>query len=92
MTVGLGYDVRPGRAGDFEQLWAEVAGVLQGTDGHVASRLFRDVHRPDSYLILSEWSDREAFTAFTRSEAFRRVTERGAGELLAGPPRHRVYA
>ena len=91
VTVGMDYDVRPERADEFEALWAKVVERLAQTRGHLRSRLFRDVQRPHSYMIISEWADREAFTAFTSSPAFRRVTELGAQDLLAGPPRHRVF-
>lgn len=91
VTVGMDYDVLPGREGEFEALWTEVVGRLAETPGHQRSRLFREVGRPHTYLILSEWSDQTAFTAFTQSLAFRAVIQRGAAELLAGPPRHRVF-
>ena len=92
VTVGMDYDVVPGREGDFEALWSQVLGRMEETEGHVRSRLFRDVQRAHAYMILSEWTDAEAFTAFTRSSVFRGVTELGARDLLAGPPRHKVFA
>ncbi len=91
LTVGMDYDVRPERVQEFEALWAQVAERMCETHGHLRSRLFRDVQRPHSYMILSEWTDRDAFTAFTSSPTFRGVTELGAQDLLAGPPRHRVF-
>jgi heme-degrading monooxygenase HmoA len=86
----MDYDVRPGREAAFEGGYRGVAEALAGAPGHVRTRLYREVERPTSYLIYSEWSDREAFTRFLRSEAFARVTAWGRDEVLAGPPRHRI--
>ncbi len=91
VTVGLDYDVVPGRETDFEDAYRAVAAALRGAPGHVRSRLYRDVERPGSYLIHSEWSDRDAFARFVRSPEFAGVTAWSRDGVLAGPPRHRVY-
>jgi heme-degrading monooxygenase HmoA len=91
VTVGLDYDVRPGCESAFEAAYRDLAAALRGVPGHVRSRLYRDVERPASYLIHSEWEDRESFTSFVHSEAFARLTDWGRAEILAAPPRHRVY-
>ncbi len=90
VTVGMHYDVVAGREADFEREVRGVVGLLRGAAGHTATHLYRDVERPGSYLIYSEWSDRAAFQAFTRSAAFAEVTGRGRDGLLLGPPRHHV--
>ena len=88
----MSYDVLQGREGDFEAAFHGLAKVLAGAPGHIASRLYRDVERPRSYLIYSEWSDRQAFARFVRSEAFREATRWGREQILAGPPTHRILS
>lgn len=92
MTLGLDYEVRPGQEAAFEDLFRTVAAAMASVPGHVRTGLYRQVDGPGRYLVHSEWRDRASFTAFIRSEAFARVTSRGLSELLAAPPRHRVYA
>lgn len=64
---------------------------MEGVKGHRETRLYRDVARPDSYLIYSDWETKEDFSAFMRSEAFKKVQTLGR-EILANPPRHNIYS
>lgn len=82
--------MKPGHGEEFERVTREALEVMRSVDGHRETRLYRDVDRPDSYLIYSDWETREAFAAFMRSEAFKQVQTLGR-EILAGPPRHNVY-
>lgn len=91
ITVGMNYEVRPGKESTFEEGFRKVLGVMAGTEGHVRSRLYRDIDAPGSYLIHSEWKDKESFSAFIRSQAFADVTRWGSMEILAGRPSHKVY-
>ena len=91
VTVGMYYDVVPGRERDFESKFEKVVQVLEDEPGHVQSLLYRQVKRPNSYVIFSEWQSREAFTRFIRGDLFRRVTDWGKAEVLESRPRHRVY-
>ncbi|QOJ13153.1 MAG: antibiotic biosynthesis monooxygenase [Planctomycetia bacterium] len=91
VTVGMNYDVLPGRESDFETVFAKVLDVMRAMPGHTDTHLYRDVARPGRYLILSEWSDQGAFEAFTRSDRFRAVTDWGKSQILAGRPRHEIY-
>jgi heme-degrading monooxygenase HmoA len=90
VTFGLNYDVKSGAGDRFERAMAEVLRQLPSLPGHRQTRLYRDVHRPDSYLVYSEWDRREDFHAFTASDAFRAAVALGE-DLLQGPPRHRVF-
>jgi heme-degrading monooxygenase HmoA len=90
VTFGLDYDVVPGRERQFERLAAGVVQALAGVPGHRRSRLYRDVLRPGSYLVRSEWESAGALRAFTHSPAFAQVLAVGP-ELLLGPPAHRLY-
>lgn len=91
VTVGMNYEVIAGKTAEFETVFGKVLEVMGRTDGHVHTRLFRDVRSASSYMILSEWSSRDAFEAFTKSEQFRNVTDWGKSKILAAQPRHEVY-
>jgi heme-degrading monooxygenase HmoA len=91
ITVGMNYDVLPGKEPEFEAKFSAVIGALNDAAGHNSSRLFRDVDDASSYLIISEWDSNDAFKAFVTSEAFRSVTNWGKAEILRGRPRHQVY-
>jgi heme-degrading monooxygenase HmoA len=90
-TIGMHYDVLPGKEQEFESGFRGVVEHLKAAPGHVESRLFQDVGQPGSYLILSEWKGKQEFEAFIHSEAFRNVTNWGKAEILRGRPRHKVY-
>ena len=91
ITVGMNYQVAPGRQQDFEDKFAAVLDALRDADGHDASNLYRDVHDECAYLIVSEWSEQDQFTAFIRSDAFRAVTDWGKAGILTGRPKHKIY-
>ena len=91
ITVGMYYEVLPGKEKEFEEKFEAVAGALEDQSGHVQSLLYQQVKNPNSYTILSEWEAQEDFMAFIRSDAFRAVTDWGKAEILAGRPRHKLY-
>ena len=91
VTIGMNYDVLPGKEELFERKFRLVIESFRQDSGHLRSRLFCEVDNTGSYLIHSEWESREAFFAFVRSDAFRAVTDWGKEEILAGRPRHRVF-
>jgi heme-degrading monooxygenase HmoA len=91
VTVGLYYEVVPGKEAAFEEKVEQVMGVLGGNPGHLKSFLYRRVHAPNSYAIISEWSSQAEFTSFVRSDIFRQVTDWGKAEVLQGRPNHKVY-
>lgn len=91
ITVGMYYDVKLGKEGEFEEKFEAVAGALDGSPGHVQSLLYQQVKKANSYTILSEWDSQDAFMAFIKSDAFRQVTDWGKAEILEGRPRHKIY-
>jgi heme-degrading monooxygenase HmoA len=91
-TVGMHYDVIAGKEQEFENGFRSVIDHLKSVAGHVESHLYVDVDSPGSYLILSQWQNQEAFTAFLRSAEFAKVTAWGRAEILRSRPRHKVYA
>jgi heme-degrading monooxygenase HmoA len=91
VTVGMYYDVIPDKAPQFVAKFQEVLNLLKGFPGHKESFLYQRVDDPDSYAILSEWDDQQAFQAFIQSETFRQVTTWGREQILRTRPRHKVY-
>ncbi len=90
-TIGMHYDVLPGKEEEFKKGFLGVISHLQSVPGHVESHLYEDVQTAGSFLILSEWQSQEQFQAFIHSDAFRSVTSWGKAEILRGRPRHKVY-
>jgi heme-degrading monooxygenase HmoA len=90
-TIGMHYDVRPGKESQFKQGFEGVVAALAKMNGHVESRLFEDVLVPGSFLIMSRWKTMADFQAFIRSDEFKRVTDWGKAEILRGRPRHQIY-
>ena len=90
-TIGMHYDVVPGKEEEFERGFVGVIEHLKSVAGHVESRMYEDVQTTGSYVILSEWESRETFQAFLQSAAFKQVTSWGKAEVLRGRPRHKVY-
>lgn len=91
VTVGMNYQVVPGKQGEFEAVFDKVLGVMERMGGHQRTALYRQVNDPTAYLILSVWTDRAAFEAFTSSSQFRGVTDWGKAGILATRPRHDVF-
>jgi heme-degrading monooxygenase HmoA len=79
------FRVAPGREGDFLRVWRERESHLGGVPGFLRVRLLAAEGRCISY---SEWSSREAFVAWTESEAFTRAHGKARmpeGTLLGHP-------
>lgn len=91
VTVGMYYDVIPGQGPAFQAKFQAVVEALQSASGHKSSYLYQRVDDPDSYAIISEWDDSDAFYSFIKSDAFRQVTAWGRASALRNPPRHKIY-
>ena len=90
-TIGMHYDVIPGKEDEFERGFLGVLEHLKSVAGHVESHLYEDVASTGSYLILSQWDSKEAFETFLQSEEFRKAVAWGKAEILRSRPRHKVY-
>ncbi|MEM0121345.1 MAG: antibiotic biosynthesis monooxygenase [Thermoprotei archaeon] len=90
ISIGLYYDVIPGKESEFEEVFNTVKSSLEGSEGFVSAILYRRVDKPNSYLIYSEWRSLEDFRAFIRSRAFKQVTSDGKS-ILERTPYNRVY-
>ena len=92
VTIGMNYSVIPGKEQIFEDACAKVVETMGGIDGHEKSSLYREVGDGNpSYLIVSAWQDEQAFKDFIASDAFKKVTNWGALNILAGRPQHTTY-
>lgn len=90
-TIGMHYDVVPGKEEEFEKGFLGVLEHLKSLPGHVESHLYEDVASVGSYVILSQWESKDAFDKFIRSPEFAKVTSWGKAEMLRGRPRHKIY-
>ena len=90
-TIGMHYDVVPGKETEFEEGFLKVIEHLKTVAGHVESHLYEDVSVRGSYLIQSVWNNKQDFEAFIHSDTFKQVTSWGKAEILRGRPRHKGY-
>jgi heme-degrading monooxygenase HmoA len=90
-TIGMHYEVVPGKEEEFERGFLGVLEHLKTVPGHVESHLYEDVASVGSYVILSEWTTKEDFERFIHSDAFKQVVAWGKAEILRSRPRHKVY-
>ena len=84
------FRVLPGEEQAFEDVWLGRDSHLDGVSGFEAFHLLRGPKNEDHTLYSSHtvWRSRDAFEAWTKSEAFR-AAHRNAGEnrpLYAGHP------
>jgi heme-degrading monooxygenase HmoA len=93
VTIGMNYHVLEGKEDVFEGACQKVLDVMQDADGHDDSQIFRrvDVDESAQYLIVSRWSDEDAFKTFIASDPFKKVTSWGLENVLAGRPHHTTY-
>jgi heme-degrading monooxygenase HmoA len=91
VTIGMNYEVVAGKEAVFEKSFDDVLAAMADMPGHSASYLFKDVKNPRKYLIISEWSEEQAFAKFIHSDTFAEVTSWAKAEILTGRPTHKVY-
>jgi len=91
VTIGMNYEVLEGKESVLENAFTKVVYAMRQLEGHDESYLYRDVHEPRRYLIISKWTDKAAFDAFIASDTFRSVADWGKEQILATRPHHEVY-
>jgi heme-degrading monooxygenase HmoA len=84
------FRVRPGQEAAFEAMWTTRDSHLKSVPGFVSFHLMRgeEVDGATLYASHTLWTDRDAFLAWTKSEAFRQA-HRGAKSsdaMYEGPP------
>lgn len=84
------FRVKQGREEAFETLWVTRDSHLKTVEGFVAFHLLRGDTAGGVTLYASHtmWRDREAFLAWTKSEAFRAAHKgaKASDDLYDGPP------
>lgn len=91
MFIGMNrFKVRKDAVGEFEAVWKNRDSFLKEVAGFKAFHLLKGPEREDHVLYVSHsmWASREAFAAWTRSEAFRKAHARAGDNkpLTLGPP------
>ena len=63
--------VEPERSEDLVAAFRGRAGLVEGHDGFVDLQVWRSDRDPGEVLMVSRWRDRDAFTAYMKSEDHR---------------------
>ena len=86
------FTVNPERGADFEEHWRKRETHLYEVPGFVRFALLRG-DEPGQYISHSSWESREAFEAWTKSEAFRKAhaQARTPEGILVGHPRLELW-
>ena len=90
-TVGMHYEVIPGKEEEFERGFIGVLELLKTLPGHIESHMYEDVQSVGSYVILSSWQDKAAFDSFLKSPEFAKAVAWGKAEILRSRPKHKIY-
>lgn len=86
------FKVAAGKGEEFEAIWRGRHSMLESVPGFVRFALLKGDVEGD-YISHSTWASRDAFIAWTQSEAFGQG-HRGGGSLMGiieGPPQVRLY-
>jgi heme-degrading monooxygenase HmoA len=93
VTIGMNYTVLAGKEKIFEDACAKVVKTMETIAGHDHSQIYKSIATDDAgYLIVSRWESEDAFNAFIASDAFKKVTNWGKENILAGRPTHTTYS
>ncbi|MCA9846873.1 MAG: antibiotic biosynthesis monooxygenase [Dehalococcoidia bacterium] len=85
------FQVHPERSDEFERSWRERDSYLAEVPGFVEFALLKG-DNPGEYISHSRWESRDAFKAWTQSDAFTRAHASGLSEdVLADHPRVSMY-
>ena len=89
------FKVALGQETTFEEIWASRDSHLEDVEGFVAFHLMKGETKEDHTLYASHttWKSREAFEAWTRSDAFRKAQSgvRPQTDLYLGPPQLEIF-
>ena len=85
------FKIASGKEDEFERIWKGRESYLKGVPGFVQFALLKS-EAAGEYISHSTWADREAFTAWTQSEAFAAGHRQGSlAGILEGPPQVSTY-
>jgi heme-degrading monooxygenase HmoA len=85
------FKVAEGKGEEFERIWKERETYLAGVPGFVRFALLRGDN--GEYVSHSTWESRDAFLAWTQSEAFVQGHRQGGSLMgvLQGPPQIKTF-
>ncbi len=85
------FKVAPGKEADFEERWRGRESYLEQVPGFVEFALLKGDEQGE-YVSHSVWENRDAFVAWTQSEAFAAGHRQGnVAGVLEGPPHVKLY-
>lgn len=89
------FKVKPGAEEAFEAVWKSRDSHLKSVPGFVAFHLLKGPEKADHRLYASHtfWDSEAAFSAWTRSEAFRAAHKgaKGPSDLYLEPPELEIF-
>jgi heme oxygenase (mycobilin-producing) len=94
ITVANRIFVNPEFAADFEARFRDRAGLVDTMPGFISNQVLRPANPGDPYVVLTWWESRDAFRAWTESDAFRQGHARSGTlprEAFAGPNKLEVH-
>ena len=74
---------KPGRHGDYLDVAAELAPLLDTIDGFISVERFESLTTPGKILSLSIWRDEAAVAAWRRLAGHRKAQARGRDDIFA---------
>ncbi len=82
------FQVNPERGAEFEELWRKRESFLHEVPGFVRFALLK-ADEPGTYVSHTTWASRDAFLAWTKSDAFRKghAQARTPEGVLSGHPK-----
>jgi heme-degrading monooxygenase HmoA len=85
------FKIAAGREPDFERAWRERQSYLEGVPGFVQFALLKGSEQGE-YASHTTWESRDAFIAWTQSEAFVNAHRHGSmAGVVEGPPHLKMY-
>lgn len=86
------FQVTKGSEAGFERVWRERESYLKGVPGFVQFALLKGDNQGE-YISHSTWQSREAFIAWTQSDAFVQGHRQGGSMMgvVEGPPHLKTY-
>lgn len=90
------FKVKPGQEAAFEAVWTGRDSQLPSVPGFISFHLMKGASKEDHTLYASHtlWESEAAFTAWTKSEAFRSAHSGagGHGDIYAGRPELELFS
>jgi len=89
------FTIHPDHWEEFENRFRQRAGLVEHAPGFIRNAVLRPAEgSSDQHIVMTLWESREAFVAWTKSEAFRKAHEKAGQtpkEWFAGPSRLEVF-